>query len=269
MASSHCVYNRYSDNVAPAATITVPVGTVATGYQASWVADYDASRPLKLNETTGEILFDHGSAVEIAIVAFFHCNFVEGLHVHVKRGATTAAASIDVDITIPAWHKGRFPPQPWRDLRAVTGHGAYRYTRITVPSANSVKLSFGDIWLGTAFRTFNLQDADKPTTSRPQIEHSTDFRKQRFSLGYTTRSWTGTSPASNLKRDELVDWILDADGRPVLFIPEHSVTPAEAWLALHGTTAQQVNQTFDEANFLPIQIDEDGRGLEPTPSPLA
>ena len=60
--------------------------------------------------------------------------------------------------------------------------------------------------------------------------------------------------------------VQDADGRPVLFIPESEVP--EAWLAIHTTTRQETNEEFDDANFLPLAMEEQGRGLEPTPSPL-
>jgi hypothetical protein len=267
---SHCIYNRWSDNLAPSATITIETGTAAAGYDPSWIADFNASRPSKLNETSGAWLFDFGSAVQVEIAAIFHSNIEEGHAIHIQANATDSwgSPSLDVSITMPAWKAGGYPPNPWVDLRAVTGAGAYRFWRVMIPVANAVALSIGDVWLGSTVRTFNLQYEDKPTIGRPVIEHTTDYRKLRFQLGFTSRKWTGTIPADNATRDAVIDWILDADGRPVLFIPEHSADPAEAWLALHTTTLQDVNETFDEANFLPLAMEEDGRGLKPTPSPV-
>jgi hypothetical protein len=270
---SHVIYNQYSDNIAPDAAITVQTGTAADGYDPSWIADRNSSRPSKLEETSGAWVFDFGSAMTVELFALLHANFVEGLVFHLQANATNVWTSptMNVAITMPAWRAGRFPGQPWKDLRGEAGYAAFQYWRLVVSSGtpNSVALSVGDVWMGSAFRTLNLQTGDTPTHSRPQIEHSTSYRKLRYRLASTVRSWKGTIPASDAVRDEIVDWILDADGRPVLFIPEHNDPVPEAWTAIHQTTAQDVTQTFTEANFLPLAVEEDGRGLEPTPSPLA
>ena len=270
MPFSHVLYNRYSDNIAPSATVTVQTGTAATGYPPSYINDRNASRPSKLNETTGAWLFDFGSAKTVAIFALFHANFQAGLQFHLQANSADSwgAPPFDTIITMPAWNAARFPGQPWVDLRTLPGYNAYQYWRLAVLSANAVALAVGDVWMGGTVRSFNLQVNDKPKYNRPQIEHSTSYRRLRYPLATLIRSWSGTIPADDTSRDDLVSWILDADGRPVLFIPEHSAAVPEAWMALHQTGAIEVTQAFLNANFMPLDIEEDGRGLEPTPTPL-
>ena len=264
---SSIVYNRYSDNIAPSATITVQTGTAATDYPVTWVADFDASRPSKLNETTGAWLFNFGSAKTIKLAAIFHANFQAGLEIRIQANATNVwtAPSLNVAVATPAWNAGRMPTQPWVDLRAVAGAGAYQYWRVAVLSANSVPLSVGDIWLGDAYRILNAQWGNSLATARPQIEHQTSYRKFRFSLGNSIRRWKGTFFLTDAERDEVTSWITNASGRPVLFIPQHT---GEAWLALHGEIFIEAIQALSDMNYISLTMEEDGRGLEPTPSPL-
>lgn len=271
MTSTHVIYNRFSDNLAITATLSVNVGSAADGYPIANVADVNAARPFKFNETTGAVVFDMLIAKQVKIVAIFHANFQNALPIKIQGNATNswATPSLDVTINMPAWHADRYPGQPWVDISAVTGAGAYRYWRVAMLTANAVPLAIGDIWLGSTLRTLNLQWADTPVVGRPQIEHQTDYKKMRFPLGYTARTWTGVIPlVSDTTRDEIVNWVLDADGRPVLFIPEHSAAIPEAWLALHTTTLQALTKIASNATTLPLDMEEDGRGLEPTPSPL-
>src|SRR5438876_5330976 len=157
---SHCLYGRHSDNVAPLAAVTIQNATAATGYLPSWVCDFDASRPSKLNETTGCWLFDFADSPQaIAIVAIVHSNFQSGMPIHIQANNSNVwnAPPLHEVIIMPSWHAGHFPPQPWLDLRAVAGAGAYRYWKIAILNPNPVPLAVGEVWLGTAIRQFPFQ----------------------------------------------------------------------------------------------------------------
>lgn len=270
-ATVNAIYNRYSDNLAPSATITVQTGTAATGYTATQIADGNIAKPSKLNETSGAWLFDFGSAKQIMIAAIGHHNFAAGLNVRIQANATNAwgAPSLDVPFTIPAWRVDRFPAQPWLDLSAVAGAGAYRYWRFVVVGVNPVAIAVGALWLGNIIRRLspNYVWGDVVGYDQPQVEKKTAYRRLRNSLGTTVRSITADlNPATNAGAQDVVDWFLDANGRAILLILDGTLN--EVWFALNTVTVQQVKQTFIDFNTIHLAFEEDGRGLEPTPSPL-
>jgi hypothetical protein len=269
---AHVIYNRYSDNLAPSATITIETGTAATGYDPENIADGDAAKPSKLNETSGAWLFDFGTATEIAIAALFHHNFEAGLDVRLQANASNSwgAPSLEVSFVIPAWRVDRFPGQPWIDLTGQDAFGAYRYWRLLVAGTNAVALAVGELWLGAVVRRLNPDFAQGRSSAldQPIIEHKTAYRRLRTPLSTTIRSISGTiPPTTDTVAQAVIDWITDAGGRPFLFIPDATLN--EAWLALHLTTRHQIEALLDhDASTFPLSLEEDGRGLEPTPSPL-
>jgi hypothetical protein len=266
---SHAIYGRYSDNLTQeATTIEVQGGTIESGYTADMVADLDATQPCRLSTTSGYFAFGFDDPVGVKIMALIHSNFVEGAVIHVQANDTNdfSNPAFEATIPMPEWLAGRFPPNPWLRLDEASGWDTYAWWR--VGGANTVNISVGEIVLSGAVREHQIQWSDKPAWDRPQVEHKTAYKRLRTPLGTTIRALNGVIPADDLDRQAIVDWVLDADGRPVLFIPESAAAPPEAWLARHTTTKQEVQEEFDEAHFLPLAIEEDGRGLEPTPSPL-
>lgn len=268
----HIIYNRYSDNLARTATITLDGCTAESGYDIANVADHNAAWPLRLVETSGAIIFDLGTSLEVRLPALFHCNFEEGLAVSLKAKDTNSSwgsPSFQYDFDIPAWRADGFPGQPWDDLSGLTNWGAYRYWRLEM-ATNSVALTLGDVWLGATVRRLDpdYRPGRRRKFDRPQVEHKTAYTRLRSSLGTTFRSVTGQIPPTNdALAQDVLDWMLDADGRPFLFVPD--ATENEAWLAIHAITAQEFEDQLDhDAQSIELPIEEAGRGLAPTPSPV-
>jgi len=271
MSTVAVIHSRYSDNLAATAAISIETGTAATGYPASQVADYNAARPSKLNEASGAWLFDMTTAKSIAIAAIAHHNFQAALDVRLQANATNAwgGPSFEAAFTIPAWRADRFPGQPWLDLAGLAGWGPYRYWRLVVVGTNPVPLAVGDVWLGSTLRRFdrNVQKDHQLGFDQPRIEHQTAYKRLRTPLGTTVYSFVGDlDPATPQTAQDVFDWMLDAAGRPSLFIPDG--TKNEASLYLHTQSAQSMKRHYIASNAVHLDLIEDGRGLEPTPSPL-
>ena len=271
----HTIYNRYSDNVAPTASISLDGCTAETGYLPEWIADWNIARPLRLQETSGRVVFQFGTPVSVAIAAIGHANFEAGLDVRLKAlsgGSPFNWASPDFEylFTIPAWRVGRYPYQPWADLTAEPNWGAYGTWALDVVGTNPVALTIGDLWLSETIRRLNpdFREGRRPALDQPRIEHQTTYRRLRSQLGKLIRSVSGQiPPTDDSVVQEVLDWMVDADGRPFLFIPDGAA--AEAWWAIHVTTRQELEDLLDhDLTTFELVIEEDGRGLEPTPSPL-
>lgn len=271
----HIVYARTSENLAGQATISLDGLTLEDTYEAAWIADGNIARPVRFQETQGRIVFAFEDPVAIRLTAIGHHNFAEGLDVRLQAlsgGSPLDWSSPDFEysFTIPAWRVGRYPGQPWDDLQDLPGWGAYSHWALYIAEANSVALTIGEIWLGEELRRLNpdFREGRKPALDRPRIEHPTTYKRLRSGLGTMVRSVTGTVPSTDDQLvQDILDWLADADGRAFLFVPDG--TANEAWWAIHVTSRQEIEDWLDhDASMLELQIEEDGRGLEPTPSPL-
>lgn len=271
-ATVNVTYGRYSDNLAlTASAVSVDGGTVETGYSVEWIRDVNAARPVRLSTKQGMFKFQYASRVAVPLVAILHANYAAASTIYIEGNDTDswATPSFQTTITWPAWRADRFPPQPWKDLRALAGYGTYYYWRAGTKSDNSVNVSVGEIWLQGTFRQLdpNIVWGGNVGYDRPQVERATAYRRLRIPLATTRRRLDGdVKPTTDAGAQDIIDWFLDANGRPVLLIPDGTLP--EAWMALHTVTLQQLQQAFLNNNVMHLGFEEDGRGLEPTPTPL-
>jgi hypothetical protein len=271
-ATVNAIYGRYSENLAlTAAAVSVDGGTIETGYDIEWIRNVNSARPVRLSTKQGMFKYHWGSPVAIPLVAIFHANYQQGLTIHIQANNSDVwtSPSFDQTIAMPPWRADRMPPQPWLNLVGLPNYGSYSYWRVGTLVDNAVNVSVGEIWLASAVRTLspNYVWGDVIGYDQPQIEHATAYRRLRTPLGTTRRTIAADlNPATAAGAQDVVDWFLDANGRPTLLIPDG--TAAEAWLALNTVTVQQVTQQFLDYNTIHLSFEEDGRGLEPTPSPL-
>jgi hypothetical protein len=272
-ASVNVIYNRYSDNLALTAdAISVDGGTIETGYLIEQIRDVNAARAVRLSTKRGMFKYHWASAVAVQLPAILHANYQASLVIHVQANDTDVwtSPSFDQTIVMPAWRADRMPPQPWLDTTGLPGYGSYHYWRVGTLVDNAVNVSVGEIWLGGTIRRLspNIVWGDVRGYDQPQIEHSTAYRRLRTQLGTTRRTVAGDlSPTTAAGAQDVIDWFLDANGRPTLLIPDGTVN--EAMLALNTVTVQQLTEQFLDQHTMHLSFEEDGRGLEPTPSPLA
>lgn len=265
MAGEVFIYARASDNLAPAATLTQSVGGVQAAYPLSCLVDGTFGKPAKWDNTTGDVIFDHGSDVEIDLVAFGPHNLTAGLGgVKLQRNATNSwgAPSLDTTITIPAYRADGTSTNAWKDLTVVAGYGAYRYTRLYVSSANGAAIQIGEIWLVGTKRQLvrNYQWGFVTDTFAKGLEHRTELGVVKtFGLGVSSRVLRVSLRGEESDRADLETWYLDARGRrdPVLIIPDDLVN--DAWFCRVPAVLSLTRQ-FTDVNDTELTFDEVVRG---------
>jgi hypothetical protein len=276
MASSQSIYQLYTDEIARSATITIETGVDPgdTNYAPASLVDENPAKVAKIDSTTGAWLFDHGSAVDLQLVALIHHNFDAGANVKIQRDATNSwgAPSFEQAFTIPTWlgsGESRWPVNPWLDLTSDAQYdaGGWRYTRIVVTS-NSQNLQLGEVWLGSTIRrlTPGIRYGFEKRFSRPLIENRTAYG---VSTIYTrgTRIWRlgGDRRLSTGQIAALEAHWENVEGRvrPWLFIPDSITNESGAYLVRYQDT--DLGETFGEWQGLDQRfvIEEVGRGLRP------
>jgi len=258
-------YGRWSDNVAPNATVAAYPPDAA--YPAAWAADRDPARPSKLNAGTGSFVFTFAAPQRVDAVALIHHNLQPGLAVFVQGsndnfGSTAFSAALQ----IPAYRLDGFPVSPWLDLTTLPGYTATGCTewQVYVQGTNPVNVAIGEIVLLSHLRSLdrNPQWGFVDDENHPLIEHATDYGVvTTYEYGTLTRSYAGTIIASDAGADELRALARDVRfrSRGWLFIPDAAVN--EAWFVRFTSMPQVRTHQMINANPMTFAVEEISRGL--------
>lgn len=268
-------YQRRSDNIAGAATITIQTGVAPpdADYEPAALIDNNPAKVAKIDSTTGAWLFDFGSARRIDLVALIHHNFDAGADVKIQGNATDSwgAPTFSAAITIPAWlgtGTTRWPVNPWLYLVTKTGYSAagFRYWRLVV-TGNSQNLQLGEIVLSSAVRELNPNTrwGFKETTIRRIIEAQTAYGVSTiYSRGNRQWKLDADHPMSPTLHAEIQAHWEDADGRsyPWLLVPDILVNVCYLvrWAETTKETQYFDNNALMENKFVIIEV---SRGLRP------
>ena len=266
------VLQRYSDNVARKATVTVTTGSVAPGYLLSWLIDDDPARPCKFNETSVTLLFDWETPQRQDTVALIHANLATGLSVQYQCNATNSWGSptVSASLVIPGYRENKYPINAYLDLTMVAGYssGGFRYGRLVVSGTNPVAIALGEFLIIAPKRQVEwLDNRQKFNDERKIVSHETDAGVQTtFDLGVHIRRFEGSLTNRNNQRQELDGHWADACGQsyPFLFIPNS--LNGEPWLVRWQDPMKEDNFTSVGVSTLSCKFIEVGRGLYPTPS---
>lgn len=261
-------YQHYSDNKAPNATVTVNVGTAATGYPATNLQDRNPAKPAKLAETSGAWVFAFAAAQRVDIAALVMHNLTAGLAVRIQGHASSSwgAPTFNQLITIPAYRDDGFPVNPWLDLTGLSGYSAagFQFWRVWVEGVNAAGVAIGEVWLGQTKRTLspNINWGESQDEERKLIEHSTDYGVDTiYDLGVTRRSIMGDIDAPDTTRDALRTWWRDSRGRAQAFLimPDGAVN--DAWMVRWADARQAVRFDLTDRNTVALSFQEVSRGL--------
>jgi hypothetical protein len=234
-----------------------------------WRTFYDKNpaKPFKMTGTTGNVVWDFGSAKQLDIVALIHTNLDAGLNVRIQGNATNvwAGPTLDQAITIPARDGDNFPVNPFIDLTGI-GSRSFQFWRFIVVGVNSVNPSIGEIWLGQNKRSLphNYSWGFKRSAARPIIEHRTDYQVSMiYDLGTKVKRLTGEIQTNDAGLLAIQQWWDSCNGRALgtLIIPDPSVN--EAWLARWASTERPETHEFKDNNTFPVAWEEISRGLVP------
>lgn len=220
-------YARFSDNVAPNATITASAED--TAYPSTWLVDNLADQPGKLTTTSGNWVFDFGSPQVLACATLIQHNLSAGLDVRLEGNATNTwgAPTLSDSFTIPARYTDNFTVNVrimLTDLHAA-GARTFRYWRLNIAGTNSANVSIGEVRLDATIRSFGIRNInwDSPRAwRRPAVVHETDrLVRHGYSFGTTVRALQVEAEATATTLDDIEAWFRDVGvTRPFTLIPD-------------------------------------------------
>lgn len=264
--SVNAIYQLYTDNVAGAVT---PVATTEdTAYPATNLVDLNPAKPAKLTGTTGNWVWDFGSARRVDLVALIHHNLTAGLEVRIQANATDSwgAPTFNQQITIPTYREDGYPVNPWLDLTTLSAYSAsgFRFWRLVVVGTNGAVIAIGEVWMGSSIRRLspNIDWGASFSEERKLVEHRTDYGVSSiYDLGVTVRRLKGNLDTTDAQRELVRAWWRSTRGRvrAHLLIPNGDVN--DAWLVRFGATQQDVTEANIDRNTFPLDFEEVGRGL--------
>jgi hypothetical protein len=266
MAATSILYGRATDNVADNATITASAADAE--YPATNLVDLDPSKPAKLTTTTGNWVFDFGSAQRQDLVAIIHHNLTAGLALNWQCNATDSwgAPTVDASLTVPSdWEDG-YPVSFFKDLTGVSGYssGGFRYGRLVITGTNAANIAIGEIVVLAAIRTLSMVRAEVSfLETRQIIEHVTDYEVATiYDRGVPVRTFDG-SVVSNGTTSTIDTWWRGVKGRVTPFFFAPNATVNDAWFVRFGTPSksQRHMPALTVITEMPISLKEVGKGL--------
>jgi hypothetical protein len=278
--SEHGIYQRWSDNVARAATITIDTGAdpLDSHYGPAVLVDDNPAKVAKIDSTTGAWLFDFGAAKRVDLVGLIHHSFDAGADVTLQATNDVAdfatsppSPPFSASIVVPTWlgsGSGRWPVNPWLDLTAQAGYLAsgWRYWRLLVVG-NSQNLQLGQIWMSPTIRRFDpdVQWGVQRGQQRSLVQSRTAFGVDTIYARGTLR-WSQSGQlrmTTDVYAADLETQWQDVEGRakPWLLVPDGEVNVCYfvRWAGLDLQTQWAAPAIRDRQ----IQVEEVARGLRP------
>jgi hypothetical protein len=259
---SKLVYARPSDNVIANATITP--STEATGYEVENLYDGNPAKPWRATATTGNIVFNFGSAQSIEMAAIIHHNLTAALNVRLQGHTADSWGSptLDQAFTIATYDSDGFPINPWLDLTGIAH--SFQYWRLSFPSANGANIAIGEFWLSAAKRTLvkGVAPGYREDAERQLIEHVTDYGVSTiYDLGSRVRAWAGQIDTTTADLATLQAWWDSCHGRalPTLLIPNPTVN--DAALVRWKEMSRSYERVYSAYNRVAVAWTEVSRGL--------
>lgn len=261
-------YARFSDNIASQATITASAED--TAYPATWLVDELADQPGKLTATSGNWVFDFGTARELACVSLIHHNLDVGLEVRIQGNASDSWSSPTLNdaFTIHARYADQFTVNERVMLSDFHAAGArtFRYWRLVIVGTNSANISIGEVRMDAAVRTFGIRNInwDSPRAwRRPSIVHETDrLVRHGYSFGTTVRALEIEAEATEAVLTDIETWFRDVGNtRPFTLIPD--VNQPDTLMAVMLSADLPHKRGRGPTFPITISFQETSRGLYP------
>lgn len=266
MALTALLYTRPSENVTVNATITASAADAS--YPAANLGDLDPSKPAKLTTTSGNWVFDYGSAQRVDVFALIHHNLTAGLDVKLQGNATNSwgAPTLSTAITIPTYHEDGFPVNPWLDVTGVSGYSTsgFRFWRLLINAASGANVAIGEVVMATTKRQLetNISRGAEDRDEHPTIEHRTLHGVSRiYDLGTKIRRLTCKVTAKDTGFASLQSLARGASVRvkPFLIVRDTSVN--DAWFVRLGDTSFSQTLPYVGRHEVPLVFEELSRGL--------
>jgi len=201
MADVPAFYARGTDEIGHSATLTLSGATANVRYPATNVQLLKPSTVF-LTSTTGtvvDLVFDHGSAVDLQLFSLHHHNLPAGTNVRIQRHATNSwgAPTMDGAVVIGTYPQVGLPSPVGVDLTAVTGYNGvtgFRYTRLHIPIlAQLVGLGAVCLWAAKRVDLTNVRYPVSDEERQPESRWATAYGAQisyRFGIRLRAQPFT-------------------------------------------------------------------------------
>jgi len=251
-------------------TITVVGGTVDPAYPISnWQANKPA-KPVKFTTPNAQLLFDFGSAVNVAAFGLIYHLLDEGLPVDISWGSTSAASTGTQALTIPAVLENGDTVSPWTPIPNAP---TFQYWLLDIgggsPGTNSQNIKIGrPLFLGA------LRDLENDVRwgvvqngAYQHIVHPTLLQVETvYELGSERQSFVGEfalrHQAPNPDAQTLISLFRSTrmNSRQWVLVPDEDVN--DIWMVrfddpLWSRTFETLNH-----NILPFRCTQVSRGLD-------
>ena len=261
---ANLIYQHPSDQLL-SDDVTITPSTEDATYPKAGLYDNNPAKAFKMTATTGNIVFDFGSPVNIDIFAIIHHNLTAGLsNVKFQGNATDSwgSPSLDQTVTIPTYEEDGFPVNPWLDLSALSN--SFQFWRLNFGTANAANIALGQIWLGGTKRSLvrNFEWGFQEMVDRKIIEHVTDYDVSTiYDLGAKIKGFTLTLKTTVAGMLAVEQWWDSCRGRslPTLIILDPAVKDARMvrWL----DPVRTIERKWLGVNIIQLKLREVSRGL--------
>jgi hypothetical protein len=258
---SFFIYANQSDEVGAAATVTLATGTADTLHPVTKVQTYNPADAFLTSSsgTAVDILWDHGSAVDVKLFSLTHHNIPAGTNVRIQRNATNSwgAPTVDGAVTIATFPNAGLPLPVGIDVTSLTGYNGgtgFRYTRLHIPSL-AQKVGVGSALLWGAKRTDikNIRFPLKPVEDQRSRTFETAYGSENdYRLGIRLRGVDGTIRTTNTDFPNYLALFRAAQGRHNVFLFWLDATNSDAWLSKFGSSSTDVE--YAAYNNIPCHV---------------
>ena len=267
MASEDYVIFQHPEDQLLSDAVTITPSGEDVDYPVENLYDSNPAKPYKMGATSGNVVFDFGSAVNIDLVAIIHHN-LDGELANVKiQGNTTdswGSPPLDQTISIPDPEADGFGINPFKDLSALTN--SYRYWRLNFGTANSVAIQIGEFWMGETKRSLlnNVLQGIDEDVERQLIEHVTDFGVSTiYDLGSKIKAWRMSIGCDTAAKAQVETWWDSCHGRvlPCIFILDPNINDARMVRWSDPIRTFRSEAGFSDWHTLQFGLKEVSRGL--------
>jgi hypothetical protein len=260
------IYQRPADQMLDSG-VTITPSAEDSAYPRANLYDSNPAKAFKLNATSGNIVFNFGTATNIDIFAIIHHNLDAGLGNVRIQGHTSdswGAPTLNELITIPTYELGSppWPVNPFIDLSGIAN--SFQYWRLVFGTANSVNIQLGQLWFGETKRelTHNVSWGYQEGVERRIIEHETDYGVSAiYDLGAKIKTWSPEIKTSDAGMALVEQWWDSCNGRslPSLIVFDPDVNDAR--LVRFTEPSRLVQRDFVNDNTIRFGLREVSRGL--------
>ena len=211
-----------------AVSITVTNGTVVTGFGVDRLYDGLLAKPLAIEETDLDVVFEFAAPVVPQFPSIGHSNLDVAAHLQGHTSNSWSSPDIDVAFAVPTVSVDGFFSNPYLDNSALAAKAWWRL-HIT---GNALPIKIGELFLGSTLRSLpkSYEYTSTPTAAGGSVVHETNFGAE---LAYTQSTRREAIEGSVLVTNAglaLVQALIEAcrfRARPLVMVPVEGET--DAW----------------------------------------